>query len=120
MIGIIRLFDLDDIADGDGAPLFDIRISKDYQGKGFGKQAVEWLTTYLFESYPKLNRIEATTRADNFSMRKVLKNCFFLKEGHYRASWPSQDGRLIDTARYAILRNDWIKKSSTPLEWNDF
>lgn len=120
LVGIIRLFDIDDITDGDGAPLFDIRISKDFQGRGIGTKAVEWLTAYLFEGYPKLNKIEATTRADNYSMRKVLNNCFFLKERHHRSSWPSQDGKLIDTARYAILRNDWISRSVTPLEWNDF
>jgi RimJ/RimL family protein N-acetyltransferase len=120
LVGIIRLFDMDDIADRDGAPLFDIRILKDFQGQGIGKKAVNWLIAYLYESYPKLNKIEATTRADNYSMRKVLKNCLFLKEGHHRSSWPSHDGRLIDTARYAILRNDWINKSVTPLEWNDF
>jgi RimJ/RimL family protein N-acetyltransferase len=120
LAGIIRLFDMDDIADGDGAPLFDIRILKNFQGQGIGTIAVEWLTKYLFDNYPNLKRVEATTRADNYSMRKVLKNCFFLKEGHYRSSWPSQNGKLVDTARYAILRNDWINKSVTPLEWNDF
>lgn len=120
LVGIIRLFDMDDIADGDGAPLFDIRISKAFQGQGFGTIAVHWLTSYLFENWPKLNKIEATTRADNYSMRKVLKNSFFLKEGHHRSSWPGKDGILIDTARYAILRNDWVNKSVTPIEWNDF
>ena len=120
LVGIIRIFDMDDIADGDGAPLFDIRISKVFQGQGIGTKAVEWITAYLFNNSPKLNKIEATTRADNYPMRKVLKNCFFLKEGHHRSSWPSQDGKLIDTARYAILRNDYINKSVTLLEWNDF
>lgn len=40
LVGIIRLFDIDDIADGDGAPLFDIRISKVFQGQGIGTKAV--------------------------------------------------------------------------------
>jgi RimJ/RimL family protein N-acetyltransferase len=120
LIGIIRLFDMDDIADGDGSPLFDMRISNKFQGSGVGTQSVQWLTKYLFESHSKLNRIEATTRADNYSMRKVFKKCYFLKEGHYRASWRNENGELLDTIRYAILRNDWNNKNLTPLEWEDF
>lgn len=120
LLGFIRLLEMDDIEEGDGSPLFDIRISNQYQGHGVGSQAVQWLTNYLFNNYPLLNRIEATTRADNFSMRSVLKKCYFLKEGHYRASWPDENNKLIDTVRYGILRDDWNNKSVTQLEWNDF
>ncbi len=116
-IGIIKLFELEDL--DDGSPLFDIRILNKYQGKGFGQIAVKWLTRYLFEGHLSLNRIEGTTRADNLAMRKVFLNCGFVKEGHYRKSWTTASGHLQDTVRYSILRSDWQSGITTPVNWND-
>lgn len=118
-VGLIKLFEMDDLEDGDGSPLFDLRILKEYQGKKIGQAAVEWLTNYLFQNWSKLNRIEGTTRADNFSMRKVFVKCGYVKEGHYRQAWPTTNGELKDTVRYTILRNDWLTKTTTPVNWND-
>lgn len=118
-LGMIRIFDLDDAEDGDGSPLFDMRIANAARGKGLGNQMIAWLTSYLFNSYPNLNRIEATTRIDNIAMRKILKNNFYLKEGHYRESWPTSNGDFIDTIRYGILRNDWINQTITSINWDD-
>ena len=103
----------------EGSPLFDIRILKDFQGKGIGQAAVKWLTSYLFEGWPSLNRIEGTTRVDNTSMRKVFHNCGYVKEGHYRKSWPAENGLLQDTVRYSILRADWKSGKPTPVNWAD-
>lgn len=116
-VGLIRLFEMDDLEDG--SPLFDLRVLKEYQGQNIGESAVNWLTSYLFKNWSSLNRIEGTTRVDNFPMRKVFKKCGYVKEGHYRQSWPSANGELKDTVRYAILRNDWISKKATWVNWND-
>lgn len=110
--GMIRLFDLDDI--GDGYPLFDLRIAETQRGKGLGKLAVRWLTTYLFASWPELDRIQGTTRSDNLGMRKVFRQCGYAKEGHYRKSW---DG--FDAIHYGILREDWQSGNVTPVNWHD-
>jgi RimJ/RimL family protein N-acetyltransferase len=115
--GIIRLFDLDDVEDG--SPLFDLRIHAAYRGQGIGKQAVQWLNNYLFETYPVLARIEGTTRVDNIAMRKVFESCGYAKEGHSRKSWPTEDGINVDTVIYGILREDWQSKTITPVNWND-
>lgn len=117
LLGLIRLIDLDDI--DDGYPLFDLRISSDFRGKGTGKAAVSWLTRYLFEKYPHLERIAGTTRADNSAMRKTFRACGYVKEGHYRKDWGSTSGELFDTVKYSILREDWISGRSTPVNWND-
>jgi RimJ/RimL family protein N-acetyltransferase len=117
-IGLIKLFDLDDIED-DGNPLFDLRIHPAFRGQGIGKQAVTWLTRYLFETYPTLGRIEGTTRVDNLAMRKVFLSCGYVKEGHIRKSWPADSGAKLDTVIYGISREDWQNKTITPVNWND-
>lgn len=116
-IGFIRIFDLDDVEDG--YPLFDLRIAAKFRGLGVGKTAVQWLTRYLFDKYPGLERIAASTRADNFAMRKTLRSCLYVKEAHYRKDWSSQEGALLDTVKYGILREDWLSEKITPVNWND-
>ncbi len=118
-IGFIRIFDLgDDILD-DETPLFDIRIKREFRGKGFGKQAVDLAIEFVFNTYPNKNRFEATTRHDNIAMRKVLEKCGFVKEAHYRQSWPDKNNVKVDTVGYGILRTDWQNKSRTDVNWND-
>jgi RimJ/RimL family protein N-acetyltransferase len=112
--GFVKAFDLDD-----GTPLFDLRLAAAYRGRGIGTAAVAWLTRYLFELLPDINRVEATTRADNAAMRAVLKANGYVKEAHYRQAWPDKQGFLHDTIGYAILRRDWLSGSPTPVNWND-
>lgn len=113
--GLIRLFDLEDAAAGDGYPLFDLRVSSKSRGRGVGEQAVRWLTRHLFESFPALHRIEGTTRADNAPMRRLFRKCGYVKEGHYRRAWHAMDGSLHDATHYAILREDWERGVVTPV-----
>ena len=116
-IGFIRLIDLDDV--DDGYPLFDLRIKNAYRGRGFGTAAVVWLTNYLFECYPQLDRIAGTTRADNLAMRKTFLKCGYVKEGHSRKDWSDSSGRKYDSTKFAMIREDWESGSSTPVNWND-
>ena len=110
--GLVKLFDLDDI--GDGYPLFDLRIRQAFRGQGIGEQALKWLTRYLFESWPELERIEGTTRHDNLAMRRVFRKCGYLKEGHYRQAWKG-----FDAIHYSCLRQDWESGTVTPVNWDD-
>lgn len=114
-IGFIRLFDLEDV--DDGYPLFDLRIRAEYRGRGLGKSAVQWLTRYLFEKHPQLERIVGTTRADNSAMRKTFRSSGYVKEGYYRRDWKSSNGFIFDTVKYGILRDDWISGKMTPVPW---
>jgi RimJ/RimL family protein N-acetyltransferase len=105
-IGLLRVLDLDDIEDG--SPVFDLRIAPQWRNRGFGKETVSWMSRSLFEEYPELHRIEATTRIDNIAMRRVLEYCDFELEGLLRETWPSQGGVRFDTAIYGLLRSDWL------------
>jgi RimJ/RimL family protein N-acetyltransferase len=115
--GLIRLFDLEDI--GDGEPMFDLRIRSAFRGRGLGTIAVQWLTDYLFSNHEILERISGTTRVDNLAMRGVFRRCEYVKESHFRQSWPSADGQMFDTVGYGILREDWASKTITPVDWQD-
>ncbi len=115
--GVIRLFDLGSGPEDDETPLFDIKIKEEYRGKGIGKQALSWLSDYVFTNYPNKLRFEATTRVDNIPMRKVFEMCGFVKEAHYRQAWPDADGNRYDCTGYAILRKDWLTKTKTPVKF---
>ena len=110
--GLIRIFDLDDYC-----PMFDIRIHSSYRGKGIGKIAVNWMTRYVFRTWPDKWRIEGHTRHDNIAMQKVFLSCGFVKEAHHRKAWPADDGTLYDSVGYGILKEDWEKGSITPVNW---
>lgn len=116
-MGLIRLYDLDDV--DDGYPLFDLRIRAAYRGQGIGQQSMQWLTRYLFETWPQLRRIAGTTRSDNRAMRQVLYHCGYAKEGRFRDDWQSTDGQRYDVIQYAILRDDWENQMVTPVVWDD-
>lgn len=116
-LGLIRLYDLEDV--DDGYPLFDLRIQTLYRGQGIGQQAVQWLTRYLFETWPQLERIAGTTRVDNRAMRQVFRHCRYAKEGHFRNDWQAADGQRYDAIQYAILREDWENQTITPVVWED-
>jgi RimJ/RimL family protein N-acetyltransferase len=116
-VGLIHLFDLEDV--DDGTPLFDLRIRHEFRGIGLGTRAVRWLTKYLFEQHTNLERIEGTTRADNLAMRRVFRRCGFVKEAHFRRAWTDIDGQRFDAVGYGILRDDWAKQTLTPVLWDD-
>jgi len=118
IIGVIYVFDLGEDIKDDETPLFDIKISDDYRGKGIGKSAVKWLCDFIFTNYPKKLRFEATTRVDNIAMRKVLEACGFLKEAHYRLAWPDTYGNRYDCAGYSLLKEDWLSGKISKIDFN--
>ena len=104
-VGLLRAFDLSDLASG--SPLIDIRIVEDQRGKGIGTASVRWLTSHLLETYPELHRIEATTRHDNLAMQAAFATCGYREEGRLIEAWVSADGTRSDTLIFAILRREW-------------
>jgi len=116
-IGLIRLTDLEHV--DHGWLLFDLRIRESYRGRGIGNAAVKWLTAYLFETYPQLDRIMGSTRADNVPMRKTFLSCGYVKEGHSRRDWSDSQGNKLDSTKYGIIRDDWKSGTVTPVIWDD-
>jgi RimJ/RimL family protein N-acetyltransferase len=105
MVGLIRVFDLDDIEDG--SPLFDLRVAAAHRGRGIGQAALGWMTHHLFSTYADLHRIEATTRHDNVAMQHVFDSCGYRQEGRFVEAWKNEDGTWSDTFAYAMLRREW-------------
>ena len=112
--GIVRLFDL-----RDDTPMFDLRISERHRGRGLGRAAVRWLTDKVFTELAHVERIEATTRQDNVAMRRVLRQCGYVKEAHYRRAWPDAEGNRHDSVGYAVLRGDWQSGETTEPDFHD-
>ena len=110
IVGLIRLFDLDDL--DNGSPLFDLRIATNHRSRGIGRYAVEWLTAHLFTTYPGLHRIEATTRSDNAAMQAVFARCGYRREGTMLEAWKNADGSRSDTLTYALLRRESTTRST--------
>ena len=70
---------------------------------------VEWAADHLFTTTDK-HRLAGETRADNVAMRRVFERCGWVREAHYRQSWPMDDGGWADSVGYAILRDDWQRR----------
>jgi RimJ/RimL family protein N-acetyltransferase len=111
-IGLIRLFELED-----PTCIFDLRIKEKWRGQGIGKEAVHWLTTFVFSNYPEMIRIEGHTRFDNLAMRKTFFNSGYVKEAYHRKSW-RQSGKLFDSVGYAMIREDWEGNTKTDIKDN--
>ncbi len=79
------------------------------RGKGSGRDAVESLTTWLFE-VAGAERIQAGTEAGNTEMRAVLQRLGFRLEGIMHAFGSLSDGSRADGAMYAVIRPEWRKE----------
>jgi RimJ/RimL family protein N-acetyltransferase len=79
------------------------------RGKRYGGEAVDLLTTWLFQA-SLAERVQAGTSADNAPMRAVLERLGFRLEGIMRGFGPGSDGTRVDGAMYAILRREWTER----------
>jgi len=76
------------------------------RGKRYGAEAVELMTTWLFET-GKAERVQASTDAGNSAMRAVLERLGFQLEGILRGYGTISDGTRSDGALYAVLKPEW-------------
>jgi len=75
------------------------------RGKGIGTEALDLMTTYLFDD-EQAHRVQLSTDVDNIAMRRVAERTGFSCEGVLRGFMPSRDG-LRDYALYAMTRYDF-------------
>ena len=99
--------------------MFDLRLAEEFRGRGLGPAVLTALCSLVFEKFSEPVRFEGQTREDNIAMRKTFVRAGFLKEAHYRLGWPTADGTRVASVAYAILRQDWENKETTPFEWDD-
>jgi RimJ/RimL family protein N-acetyltransferase len=103
-VGIVRYRYLDDVS-----PDVDVRLVERHRGQGLGGLMLEWAADHLFTTTDK-HRLAGETRVDNVAMCRVFERCGWVREAHYRQSWPTEDGGWADSVGYAILRDDWQRR----------
>jgi ribosomal-protein-alanine N-acetyltransferase len=79
-------------------------------GKGYATEAVSAFVRWMFQTWPELNRIEASAFAHNEESRKVLVKSGFTLEGMRRESG-EKFGVLRDEALYGFIRSDMEKET---------
>ena len=80
-------------------------ISPDYQGQGYGTEAVSAVVNYLFTDLGK-HRIIASIDPRNTRSVKLLERLGMRKEAHFVKS-VMIDGKWCDDCIYAILSEEW-------------
>jgi RimJ/RimL family protein N-acetyltransferase len=84
-----------------------ILLLPEHRGMGLGRAAQRLLADYLF-STTTVNRIEATTEADNVAEQRALEHAGFTREGVLRGR-AFVRGQLRDGVMFARLREDPIR-----------
>lgn len=79
------------------------------RGNGYGAEAVELLTSWLFGP-GRAERVQAGTEAGNAAMRAVLERLGFQLEGIMRGYGEMSNGSRCDGAMYAVLRAEWMTR----------
>ncbi|POY75975.1 GNAT family acetyltransferase [Rhodotorula taiwanensis] len=83
------------------------------QGKGYGREAMEWLLSRAFVGYG-LNRVQSACWTWNEPAVRLYKSVGFQVEGTKRqACW--QEGAFRDEYIIAILAEDYHKRRSESL-----
>jgi RimJ/RimL family protein N-acetyltransferase len=78
---------------------------REYQGKGYGRDAIQLLLRYAF-NHRNLNRVWLETHSENERAIRCYRACGFVEEGRLRQHiW--LDGRFVDRVYMAILRQEY-------------
>ncbi len=86
--------------------------SRDYWGKGYGREVVRLLLTYAFQHY-NLNRVSLHTHSENERAIRCYRACGFVEEGRFRQKlW--LNGHYVDGIAMAVLRDEFKAGDSTP------
>ena len=80
-------------------------VSPDFQGKGYGIEAVRGILNYLFKKLGK-HRVFASVDPENKPSIALLKKSGMRKEAHFRKNL-FIDGEWLDECIYAILDEEW-------------
>ena len=111
-IGVMSLKAEDPVFVHNRSHEFGITIARQYQGNGYGPEAITWLLDWSFMT-AGLHRVELTVFEWNERAQNAYKKLGFVTEGRKRESlWKA--GRWWDAIRMGILSHEWeAKKMST-------
>ena len=86
-------------------------LSRAYQGRGFATEAVSCSLNHAFLTFD-LHRVIAITDCENAEATALLERLGMRREGHFLQNiWFK--GRWGDEYLYAILKEEWLRKSYT-------
>jgi RimJ/RimL family protein N-acetyltransferase len=87
-------------------------LASQSQGHGYATESLTCLLDYVFRNLGK-HRVIAVTDVDNHRAARVLERVGFRREGHFLQNiWFK--GKWADEYLYAILREEWIQRGSSP------
>jgi len=81
-------------------------IIQEKRNKGYGSEAVQILTDYLFLTKDVI-RIQAVTSVGNIASQRILEKAGYKNEGTLRKALWEYDGMWADGYMYSILREEW-------------
>ena len=106
-IGTCGLHDVDRV--NDNLRLGIIIFDRQYRKKGFGREVLNLLLRFCFESL-RMNKVYLTARADNELSTRIYGKLGFKEEGVMRKEYKVKDGQFIDLLRMSILKSEWQEK----------
>jgi len=77
------------------------------RNKGYGTEAIQLITDYLFLTREGITRIQAVVDKANLASQRALENCDYKKEGVLRKALWNAAGKWADGHLYSILREEW-------------
>ncbi|GAA6061948.1 hypothetical protein JCM10212_001990 [Sporobolomyces blumeae] len=93
---------------------FGVAIHKDFQGKGYAREAIEWMLERAFVGFG-FHRVEGAFFSWNEPARKCYRALGFVEEGCRRESfW--QQGAWYDEIEIGILAREWKARHGSDLD----
>ena len=77
------------------------------RNKGYGTEAIQIITDYLFLTKDDITRIQAVVDIGNSASKRALEKCGYEKEGTLRRAMWNAAGRWTDGYLYSIIREEW-------------
>jgi len=85
-------------------------LHPDFQGKGLMIESAKKTINFGFREMG-LHSIEANINPNNLRSAKMLENCGFVKEAHFRENY-YYDGKFLDSVIYSLINNPLKHQSS--------
>lgn len=82
-----------------------------FEGKGYAREAVLLLLTYMFEQYG-MQRAGVKVISSNESSKKLFLKLGFQSEGCWR-SYVFRDGQYMDLLHFSLLKEEFFKQKSS-------
>jgi RimJ/RimL family protein N-acetyltransferase len=104
-IGILNLRSMGSRAALDRHTKIAIALAKDYQGKGYGSEAINWVVDWAF-TFGGLHRVCIESFSFNTGAGRLYKRLGFVEEGRARQElW--FNGKFHDRVIFGMLEDEW-------------